>query len=89
VWDQWVGGSNPLSPTTFKETDESRFFYAWSLWDEAKLSGTVLNSALALARRASIEDARNPLLATTFRKARSAMSGLFAFCHSANCPSAV
>jgi hypothetical protein len=20
VWDQWVGGSNPLSPTTFEET---------------------------------------------------------------------
>ncbi len=20
VWDQWVGGSNPLSPTNFKET---------------------------------------------------------------------
>ncbi len=31
VWDQWVGGSNPLSPTTFKETPLRRGFFVFCL----------------------------------------------------------
>ncbi|MEI7190765.1 hypothetical protein WCT98_03915, partial [Pectobacterium brasiliense] len=38
VWDQWVGGSNPLSPTNYKEKHIERcaFFFACNLPSLAK-----------------------------------------------------
>jgi hypothetical protein len=74
VWDQWVGGSNPLSPTIFEEPAflKQVFFrpeFMRMRTSEGGLSRAKRDHvALATARRASIADARNPLSPTIFEE---------------------
>ncbi|VXC44037.1 hypothetical protein YERSI8AC_10167 [Enterobacterales bacterium 8AC] len=73
VWDQWVGGSNPLSPTIFEKPAFEQVFFRLKFkrmrTSEGGLSRAERdNVALATARRARIEDASYPLSPTIFEK---------------------
>ena len=87
VWDQWVGGSNPLSPTTFKKGLTVRLaLFAFCERKRMRTSEGGLtrakreNVASATARRASRVAASHPLSPTTFKKGLTVRLALFAFC---------
>ena len=54
TFNQLVAGSNPARPTNVKRRPKGAFLLCAELNDSTKLSGTILNNAAALARRASL-----------------------------------
>ena len=83
TFNQLVAGSNPARPTNVKRRPKGAFLLCAELNDSTKLSGTILNNAAALARRASLRMRRVSLqqvrversettepLAATARRAR-------------------
>ena len=54
TFNQLVAGSNPARPTNVKRRPKGAFLLCAELTDSTKLSGTILNNAAALARRASL-----------------------------------
>jgi hypothetical protein len=73
VWDQWVGGSNPLSPTTFEKPAFKAGFFSSGVYEDESLRrrfepSEARQRCFSNGPQGGIEDASHPLSPTTFEK---------------------